>query len=69
MGTTELTDKLESLSREDYDMVVMLVNRLADRPSSILKRERNNYLKTNPMTMEEIDEEIETYRREKQGNI
>lgn len=65
MGTAELTAKLESLSREDYDMVVMLVNRLAEKPSSILKRARENYLKTNPMTMEEIDEEIENYRREK----
>lgn len=67
MGTAELTAKLESLSREDYDMVVMLVNRLAEKPSSILKRARENYLKTNPMTMEEIDEEIENYRREKRG--
>jgi len=67
MGIPELTMKLESLSQEDYNMVVMLVERLADKPSSLLKTARNNYLKRNPMSMQEIDQEIEDYRREKRG--
>ncbi len=32
-----------------------------------LKAARNNYVKRNPMSMEEIDQEIEDYRREKRG--
>ncbi len=67
MSISELTMKLESLSPEDYNMVVMLVERLADRPSNFLKAARNNNLKRNPMSMQEIDQEIEDYRREKQG--
>lgn len=67
MSISELTMKLESLSQEDYNMVVMLVERLADRPSGFLKAARNNYLKRNPMSMQEIDQEIEDYRREKRG--
>lgn len=31
MGTAELTAKIESLSAEDYNMVIMLVNRLAEK--------------------------------------
>lgn len=31
MGTAELTAKIESLSEEDYNMVTMLVNRLAEK--------------------------------------
>ncbi len=65
MSISELTMKLESLSQEDYNMVVMLVERLADRPSNFLKAARNNHLKRNPMSMQEIDQEIEDYRREK----
>ncbi len=34
MSISELTMKLESLSQEDYNMVVMLVERLADKPSN-----------------------------------
>ncbi len=67
MSISELTMKLESLSQEDYNMVVMLVERLADKPSNFLKAARNNYVNRNPMSMEEIDQEIEDYRREKRG--
>ncbi|MGN0140810.1 MAG: hypothetical protein ACI4AD_01180 [Roseburia sp.] len=31
MGIAELTAKIESLSEEDYNMVIMLVNRLAEK--------------------------------------
>ena len=31
MGTAELTDKIESLSADDYNMVLMLVNRLTEK--------------------------------------
>lgn len=50
-------------------MVVMLVDRLTEKsskPSDILKAARKKYLEK-PMSMEEIDKEIETYRREKRG--
>ena len=64
--TPDITAKLESLSSDDYKMVVMLIDRLTDKPSSILKAAREKYLQKNPMTMEEIDEEIQNYRSEKQ---
>lgn len=67
MGIAELTVKLQTLSPEDYNMVVMLVDRLADKPSNILKEAREKYMKKNPMSMEEIDKEIEDYRGEKRG--
>ena len=31
MGVAELTAKIESLSAEDYNMVIMLVNRLSEK--------------------------------------
>lgn len=31
MGITELTDKIERLSADDYKMVIMLVNRLSEK--------------------------------------
>lgn len=67
MGIAELTVKLQTLSPEDYNMVAMLVDRLADKPSNILKEAREKYMKKNPMSMEEIDKEIEDYRGEKRG--
>lgn len=51
------------LSPDDYDMVVMLINRLADRPSTRLEEMREKMLKRNPMGMEEIEREIQRYRR------
>lgn len=65
--TPDITEKLESLSSDDYQMVVMLINRLAEKPSSILRAAREKYLQQNPMTMEEIDQEIQNYRREKRS--
>ncbi|MCM1049564.1 MAG: hypothetical protein NC433_14200 [Clostridiales bacterium] len=67
MSTPELVQKIESLSLEDYNMVMMLVERLTAKPSDILKKAREKYVRTNPMSMEEIDEEIQQYRREKQS--
>lgn len=63
MSVAELAVKLEALSQEDYNMVVMLVERLSDKPSNILKKAREKYVKQNPMSMEEIDVEIESYRK------
>ena len=59
MSSAELTAKIESLSSEDFNMVVTLVNRLSDKPSNILKTARNKYVRNNPMTMEEIDADFE----------
>lgn len=67
MGIAELTVKLQTLSPEDYNMVAMLVERLADKPSNILKEARERYRRSNPMSMDEIDQEIEEYRSEKRG--
>lgn len=67
MLTAEVRQKLESLSQDDYNMVVMLINRLADKPSRRLEEVREKMLKRNPMPMEEIDEEIQQYRREARG--
>ena len=67
VGIGELTMKMQTLSPEEYHMVAMLVDRLSDKPSNVLKAARNKYMGKNPMSMEEIDEEIEAYRREKRG--
>ena len=48
-------------------MVMMVVERLTAKPSDIIKRAREKYVRTNPMSMNEIDEEIQQYRREKQS--
>lgn len=62
MVSRDITAKMETLSAEDYNMVVTLINRLAEKPSDVLRKARNKYVKENPMTMEEIDVEIEKYR-------
>lgn len=59
----EVTAKLETFSQNDYDMVEMLVDRLAEEPSGILKATRDKYVQKNPLSMEEIDEEIQAYRK------
>lgn len=39
MGITELTDKIERISADDYKMVIMLVNRLSEKNETMtLKR-------------------------------
>ena len=55
MLTAEVTRKLESLSQDDYNMVVMLINRQEDSPSSRLRNIWEKMLKKNFMSMEEID--------------
>ena len=35
MGIAELTAKIESLSAEDYNMVIMLVNKLSEKPKTM----------------------------------
>lgn len=67
MSVAELAIKLEALSQEDYNMIVMLVDRLSDKPSNVLRKAREKYVKQNPMSMKEIDDEIEHYRSEKRG--
>lgn len=64
MVTSEVTTKLESLSKEDYNMIVSLIDRLAEKPSNVLRNARNKYVRENPMSMEEINTEIERYRSE-----
>lgn len=59
MVTSEVTTKLESLSTEDYNMIVSLIDRLAEKPSNVLRNARNKYIRENPMSMEEINTEIE----------
>ncbi len=63
--TPDVTAKLESLSLDVYNMVIMLIERLADKPSSILRAAREKYVQKNPITMEDIDQEIQNYRSEK----
>ncbi len=63
--TPDVTAKLESLSIDDYNMVIMLIDRLAEKPSSILRAACEKYVQKNPMTMEEIDQEIQNYRGDK----
>lgn len=40
---------------------------LTAKPSDILKKAREKYVRTNPMSMDEIDEEVQQYRREKRS--
>lgn len=65
MLTPDITAKLESLSSDDFQMVIMLIDRLADKPSTVLLAAREKYVNKNPMTMEEIDREIQNYRSER----
>ncbi len=65
MLTPDITAKLESLSSDDFQMVIMLIDRLADKPSTVLRAAREKYVNKNPMTMEEIDREIQNYRSER----
>ena len=67
MSEAELAAKLGALSEEDYNMVAMPVDRLSDKPSNALRKDREKYLKQNSMSMKEIDDEIEDYRSEKRG--
>lgn len=65
MVTPDVAAKLESLSSDDFQMVIMLIDRLADKPSSVLRAAREKYVNKNPMTMEEIDQEIQNYRSDR----
>lgn len=54
MSIAELTAKIESLSAEDYNMVIMLVNRLSEKSeASGLKRISEDEL------VEELSESID----------
>ena len=53
MSIAELTNKIENLSAEDYNMVIMLVNRLSEKSeASELKRLSEDEL------VEELSESI-----------
>jgi hypothetical protein len=43
------------------------IEALPDKPSDVLLKAREKYLSKNPMSMEEIDEEIERCRNERIG--
>lgn len=59
-----LISKLNLLCTEDYDMVVSLVNSLIDKKNSDRFREIcSHYQDREPLSMDEIDEEIRAYRR------
>ena len=45
-------------------MLVSLIDRLAEKPSNVLRNARHKYIRENPMSMEEINTEIERYRSE-----
>lgn len=64
MVTPDVAAKLESLSSDDFQMVIRLIDRLADKPSTVLRAAHEKYVIKNPMTMVEIDQEIQAYRRE-----
>lgn len=53
MEIKDITAKLETLSQEDYNMVVMLINRLADKPSGILETVMDGYLQKKAREREE----------------
>lgn len=59
-----LINKIDLLSKEDYDMVVSLVNRLLleRNPSDAFKEICTKYHDRKPLSMEEIDKEIQAYR-------
>ena len=69
--TTELESKIEALSEDNYNRVVMIVDSLSDSRSDLicaLAEERERHLRdSNTMTMQEIDDEIQRYCKEKWG--
>ena len=67
MIAAEVTKKMEALAPDDYDMVVTLIDRLSSKPSSYLEKIRKKHLNVNPMSMDEINAEIEKYRSEKKA--
>ncbi len=44
-------------------LVIMLIDRLADKPSSVLRAVRDKYVNKNPMTMEEIIDSFESFAK------
>ena len=65
MVATEVTKKIEALSTDDYNMVIALIDRLSSKPTAYLENIRKKHLNVNPMSMDEINAEIEKYRSEK----
>ena len=68
MSIAELTAKIESLSAEDYNMVIMLVNRLSEKSeASGLKRisedEQKSCLNQSEKVTWEQQSQHEQYRR------
>lgn len=62
MSIAELTNKIENLSAEDYNMVIMLVNRLSEKSeASELKRLSEDEL------VEELSESIRKVTWEQQS--
>ena len=59
MGTAELTDKIESLSADDYNMVIMLVNRLTE------KSDMNDFQRLSEDQL--VEEMTESITKSKQG--
>ena len=67
MIAVEVAKKMEALSPDDYNMVITLIDRLSSKPSSYLETIRKKHLNVNPMSMDEINAEIEKYRSEKKA--
>ncbi len=59
MSTPELTKKIESLSSSDYNIVVMLVDRLYEHTIGLKKKSEN----------ELVDELLASARRSDEGHV
>lgn len=45
------------------------INQPTDKPSAILETAREKYMQKNPMTMKEIEQEIQDYRKEEPSGL
>ena len=55
MSIAELTTKIESLSVEDYNMVVMLIDRLSSRTESFEKKSADEIVEELTQSMKKSD--------------
>jgi len=55
MSIVELTRKIESLSIEDYNMVVMLIDKLSSKPEGLEKKSADEIVKELTQSMKKSD--------------
>lgn len=65
--SNETISKMNSLSNEDMSIVANIIDQMASKPIDIFHDLREEGLK-NPMTEDEIDDFVESVRKERRAN-